>query len=430
MSDAPRSMRERLDQAAAALDAGLHAEAATQIASILAHEPASLEARLLEARLNLQLSRPLRTLSSLDALDLYHPHRADAPHTRFLRAQALCLAGEDAIAARVLADLIRDCPDDVRPHRLLAQTHVRLGQPEQAAACLRRVLELEPSDDASRWMLARLVWDEHPEQAIRVLLNASSAAEDRAVRMKLAQLYRQSDRLREADEALATMLADEPEDAALWAVAGQVADAMGADTVARRRLERATTLCGGMWGWINEALAQAHMHAGRLKDACVAWRKAASRERDSLEAWAGLSVCALACDRPDLARRARDRMEGLGDRGARSRAMFRQWSQLSAGRCIAAMREGRMRYEPPTASPLQRLLAHTARTLETHRSQHPRRADTHYHLAMCMDGLGDGEAARTSVRQALAINPRYEAARLLAERLDTLDGPLPMRDAA
>src|SRR5690606_3546062 len=77
---------------------------------------------------------------------------------------------------------------------------------------------------------------------------------------------------------------------------------------------------------------------------------------------------------------------------------------------------GDLEIEPPKGaegrvSPLVHLLRSSARAIRHHAATHPDRADAHYHLAICGEALGERHAAEAAIQKALAINPRYAAAR-------------------
>jgi len=74
--------------------------------------------------------------------------------------------------------------------------------------------------------------------------------------------------------------------------------------------------------------------------------------------------------------------------------------------------------EHPGQSTFQTLLKQAALTLDGVVRDFPQRADAHYHLAVCHHFLNDPTGANLHNDQALAINPRYEAALRLAEQIE------------
>jgi len=63
-------------------------------------------------------------------------------------------------------------------------------------------------------------------------------------------------------------------------------------------------------------------------------------------------------------------------------------------------------------------------------SSEPERADTHYHLAVCQDYLDQPVDSLASAEAALTINPRYQKALALKNKLAAQQAPNDQRMAA
>ncbi len=244
------------------------------------------------------------------------------------------------------------------------------------------------------------------------LVDAMNAREKRDEQLTQARLLRQIGQLRDAEEAYRQLLAMYPHDAVIALEAGELADEVGAVDIAMARLRRAVLLSGVMLHEALPALARALMHAGRFEQAGRCWWRLARAKRSRLLAWSGLLVCAMAAERQRLARIAMTRLMRLGDRQRRRQCLAQHW------RHVAAARAAITRPTPAVMeSPLRTLLEKSVATLTVHAERFPRRADTFYHLAMCHEALDARDDAAASVRNALAINENYAAAKRLYRRV-------------
>jgi tetratricopeptide (TPR) repeat protein len=420
--------RRQLDHARAALAAGLADLAATHIQDSLRRCPDLAAARIAQADLFLLRDQPRRALAALDCLDLYDAQQRAAPQAQFLRAQALVRAGYDQQATALLHRLAEQYPDDVRPYRLHAGLALKLGQVETAIVHLRRVLELEPSDGASRRLLTELLAGRDPQGAIDALRAAPADGDDpRATRLTLARLCRQAGRDADAQDLYAELLRDDQTDAALGLEAGILADDHGADRLAVRRLQaavQASTRRRGPGAPELAALARAHQHAGRAPAAARCWFRAArlgaaagaAPAAANLEAQAGLLICALEAGRDRLVQRVQKDLTTHSSPQERRHHLARHWCHTALGRVIRLIRNPAQ--AAPQGSPLARLLQRSIPTLQAHARDFPQRADTHYHLALCLDAAGNPGAARPEAATAVSLNPRYTAAQRLASRID------------
>ena len=410
--------QHHLDRALAALEADLPDQALTRLEACLKIDPGNLSARLAQARAALAVNRPRQALSALDCADLYHPDRHNAPEQALLRAQTLTRCHLDEMAGRQLHDLIGQFPDDVRPRRMLAQLDLRGGMLDEAIEQMRHVVRLEPGNAASRRTLAELLQDRDPQASIDLLQQLDPEGANPVTQLLTARLCHQADRLRDAQEIYHALLRARPEDATVWLEAGKLADALGDDAVAIARLERAAALSRGGRSAALTALALAHMHAGRTAVAGRCWWRLARSQGHQLQAWAGLMVCALACRRPALAEKASRILSRHWSAAERSAAVARLWPH-GAGGTVIRRTIGADASSPAEAdSPLDGLLAGAVDTFVRHLEQYPGRADANYHMARCRHALGEAPGARRAVLAALARNPRYDAARQLADELD------------
>jgi tetratricopeptide (TPR) repeat protein len=406
-------------RAQAALDAGQTDAAERHVQQALHLSPDLPGARLLEARLHLWRHRARAALASLDALDRYRgdgPAANPNPDVAFLRAKALVDAGLDDLATDLLHQLADEYADDVRPHRMLVGLLLKRGDRAAAVDHLRRVVELAPSDRASRILLAESLGPEHPQDAVDVLRQATKAGTDED-RLRLARQFRRAGREAEAEDLYQTLLRDNPTDAGLWIEAGELADAAGADVAAVKRLQRALTLVGGERARALEALARVHMHAGRFVPAGRCWFGAARLSGGKPEPLAGLVICAHIAGHQRLARRMVRTLAVGTSAVERRQVLARQWLHAAGGRELAQLRATGSAAPTPVSSPLANLLAAAVQTLKQSSLDHPARADTQYHLAVCHEALGDAPAAGEAALAALALNPRYKAAESLHLRL-------------
>ncbi|MGW0928955.1 tetratricopeptide repeat protein [Streptomyces sp. NPDC002644] len=83
----------------------------------------------------------------------YYRHGTAAE--RWERAQQFFDAKEYATAARILASLVDEVPEQVALRLLLARSYYHSAQLRRAEAELRRVIELDPVEQYARLMLGR-----------------------------------------------------------------------------------------------------------------------------------------------------------------------------------------------------------------------------------------------------------------------------------
>ncbi|MGA4838308.1 tetratricopeptide repeat protein [Streptomyces sp. G45] len=85
----------------------------------------------------------------------YYEH--GTPAERWQRAQQFFDAKEYTTAARILAPLADEVPEQVAPRLLLARAYYHSAQLRRAEAELRTVLELDPVEHYARLMLGRVL---------------------------------------------------------------------------------------------------------------------------------------------------------------------------------------------------------------------------------------------------------------------------------
>ncbi len=159
--------------------------------------------------------------------------------------------------------------------------------------------------------------------------------------------------------------------------------------------------------------AIAFLEAGRKRKAGRAFFRAARLDLTSgaTRAWAGLALCAQLEGRERLARRA-------------DAELAKHTSRTERRRLIAGLYPHSV--TPPTqaaplpangGSPLEAILNEAAVALQKNTEAHPDRADAFYHRAVCEAARGEAAEAADQVKTALTINPHYDAASAMAQRL-------------
>ena len=424
--------RRDLELAAAAIATGRAGDALSHAQAAIEADPGNIDARMIEAEAHLLLNDTTGALRSLDAVSYYEPSSNVRPGFALLRARALIAAGKDVAAHAQLVELVREYSHDARPRRMLAGVCLKLEDRDSAIGQLREVLRLEPGDAATRRLLAELVSDTDPDEALRLIEPLVRVEPDLVTRWRMMRWLSQAGRIADAEELCRELVgesgikprdagsgrprpADHTDDALVLLEAGRLAERQGAVEVARRRLLRAIEQdgqtpqrCLAMM-----SLAVTLLRAGEwVPAAWWAW-KVVRQDAQDTDAWAVLAVAALQQKRHRLARLTKARL-ARWTAGEQRRALSRAWLNASAGVVIErASEEG----ETAAVSPLRSLLNEAAATFRHHAATRQHWADTHYHLAVCDAALGDFDAAHISVQAALDINPHYRAATQLAASL-------------
>ncbi len=408
---------DRLDLANSAYHAKHYNQALGHIRRAIELDPDCVNARVLQARVYLKQNRPNLAMSALSVFEKNAPQLADTPEVSMLRAEALAGSGFDKVAKGQLQKLAAQLPDDVRPYRMLSGLHLKLNQFNEAISSLRDVVRLTPSDQASTRLLSDLIQHKDPQAGLDLLLAGKKDSQEPGVLLRAARQCRELDRLRDADELYESILKMRPEDAGVLVESGRLADEMGEDVIAVRRLEKAVSIPGTHVGEALGALAQVHSHAGRFRLAVLSCWKGARLDEHDGSAWAGLAINARACGRSGLADRALNALHRCTGSRQRQQHLANWWPHVAASIAI----ETGLNETPPDhagQSMFQSLLKQATQTLGDVTQDHPNRADAHYHLAVCHHLLADPTEANVHNDQALAINPRYAAALRLAEQIE------------
>jgi tetratricopeptide (TPR) repeat protein len=306
---------------------------------------------------------------------------------------------------------------------MLSGLYLKLNQFNDAIGSLRDVVRLTPSDQASTRLLSDLIQHSDPQAGLDLLLAGRAGAQEPGepgepgVLLRAARQCRKLDRLRDADELYESILKIHPEDVGVLLESGRLADEMGEDVLAVRRLERAVSIVGDHMAEALTALAVVHSHAGRFRLAVLSCWKAGRLEADEGFAWAGLAVNAKACGRSGLAEQALAVLSRRTGSRQRQQHLAAWWQHVAAPLAIeSGLNDVPGDHAGQTV--FQSLLKQATHTLEGVAGDYPQRADAHYHLAVCHQLLGDPTEANIHNDQALAINPRYEAADRLAEQIE------------
>ncbi len=408
---------DRLDLAKSAYDAKHYNQSLGQIRRAIELDPDCVNARVLQARVYLRQNRPNLAMSALNAHDKVVPGMAETPEVSMLRAEALAGSGFDRVAKGQLQKLAAQLPDDVRPYRMLSGLYLKLNQFNDAIGSLRDVVRLSPSDQASTRLLSDLIQHRDPQAGLDLLLAGSKDAKEPGVLLRAARQCWKLGRLRDADELYESILKIRPDEMGVLLESGRLADEMGEDVLAVRRLERAVSISGDHVAEALGALAVVHSHAGRFRLAALScWKAARLREHDGF-AWAGLAVNAKACGRAGLAERALVVLNRCTGSRQRQKQLATWWQHVAASLAVESGLEA-VPTDHAGQTVFQSLLKQATHTLEGVAGDYRQRADAHYHLAVCHHLLDDPTEANIHNDQALAINPRYEAANRLAEQIE------------
>lgn len=409
--------RQHISRAQAAMDAFSFDTARTEVESALRLDPSSLVARLLEARIALHEARPSDALRAVDSAGLYHPDKQSCPDLSMLRAEALLRSEHFHEASKQLVELVNHFPHDLRPRRMLAQLCVRTKRTDDAIVHLKLLLKLDPSDKASASTLADLLESKQPQESIDLLMQCAEESDHPADRLRVAQRCGETERHADAEVMYRRLLNDQAADADIWLLAGQLADGQGAIDAAEKRLLRAATLSRHGDGRAWRALATSLLHRGDWARAGRYWHRAARCGDNDHGDWAGLLLCAMMSGRERLARKAAERLSMHFSPAQRRQKLADLWHHAAGGALVSEAIACAVHRPVQKAGVLDQLVKRSAEALSKQAADHPRRADMHYHLAVARNAIGDTERAHHAVQTALAINPRYTAARKLADKV-------------
>lgn len=401
-----------------ALRAGMPENAGALLTPALQDDHADADTLRLAARAKLAAGDARGAVQLLDRLDTRFPELRTSPEVATLRASALARAGESVQARDILIALVMQFPDDARLRRALAAVYLDLNDATGATAQLRELIRLNPSDSAARVALTDCLSSSKPGEAADILAGDPTLMARPHERLREARLLAAAQRFAEAEMRYRDLLALAPNDATLHAEAGRFADTIGDLDAAVMRLTRAAELTNRTNVDVLECLAVIQLHKGNVIESAFWWWRVTRSDAQRARAWAGLLVCALASEREQVIRRARQQLGMRTTRTERQRMVAELWCHAAGG--LAAIRaiEGHVTPAPATGSPLAALLVTSIKALEEQTARTPERADHWYHLASLQLADNDAEQAGASVEHALTINPRYAAAQCLKADAD------------
>lgn len=401
-----------------ALRAGMPENAGALLTPVLQDEHADADALRLAARAKLAGGDARGAVQLLDRLDTRFPELRTSPEIASLRASALARAGEPIQARDILIALVMQFPDDARLRRALAAVYLDLNDATAATAQLRELIRLNPSDSAARVALADCLSSSKPGEAADILAGDPTLIAKPHERLREARLLAAAQRFADAEERYRELLALSPDDAALQTEAGRFADTIGDLDTAVTRLTRAAELTNRTNIDVLESLAVTRLHKGDVIESAFWWWRVTRIDAQRARAWAGLLVCALASDREQVIRRARQQLAMRTTRTERQRMVAELWCHAAGGLAANRSIAGHVTPAPAAGSPLAALLATSIKALEEQTARTPERADHWYHLASLQLADNDAEQAAASVERAMTINPRYTAAQRLKTDID------------
>jgi tetratricopeptide (TPR) repeat protein len=396
---------EALDRAQLLLAANLVGPAERCLDEVLLDHPEHPEARLLHARLRLRRHEPrLARPASTNA----------AAHAALAEASRYAAAGKVDLAMISVSEALGERPDDLALRRALAGLQLHAGLINEAAESLRRVMALDPRDRAAGRLRCGLLAETEPGEALAAL-----GAVDETSCGRAARLCVKLERWAEAEAYTAAWLSvthPDKDGVRVWLDAAAVAEAMGE---MHRALERLAVVTVTEAELPAEARAEAWRRIGRLRlllgDTARAGRAyfAATRfDAEDAEAWSGLVLTAQTMDRPRLRGKADARLKAVAERTERRRLLARLQPFTTPGSGDEHQDEAAAQH-----SPLQRMLSESAAVMRQTAERFPNRADVHFHRAVIDSSRGEYAEVGASLDQALQINPRYAAARAMADAL-------------
>jgi len=225
-------------------------------------------------------------------------------------SMALAVRGEIELArhnsSAAIADLraaLRDQPQAVAIHQLLAQAYVTNGDPALAEEALRTAVSLVPANVQLRLDLASLLMRiQHVDQALTLLeQSAQTVPKDPYVREALAKAYLVKRDFTSAQSTAATLKALRPDSPAGFYLAGLAARGQNQLDDAQREFTRALALQPQSSDAL-AALAQLEMSRGHSDQALAVVRDAAEHPKPNAFAFNLLGELYLSQHKADLAK--------------------------------------------------------------------------------------------------------------------------------
>lgn len=407
--------QQGLDQAQALLHADCPHLARQQIEQAIRRCPDIAQGRLLLAQTLTQLQRYDESMRTLDVMAQQEPTWHRAAEVRYLRAINLLNLNQAALAWELAQGLMDEHPLDLRFAWLSWNIQAVLQNSEESLKTIRTILRLTPDDPTANRLYAQMLEKNDPRQAAEIYLHLAErdAHRDAVLGLRAVVSLMRTGQLAQAAGSLSRLLVNHPQDVDLLHQAALLADELGDDAQACRRLRQALQQRPSGQLWLD--MARVHLHAGRLVQAAGSFFKASRMPAVVDRALAGLLVCAVAGHRGRLAMRLHQRLVRLvPNQTDRQRLLHGLWPHWVSGRLTGGVIE-RSPADSSAVMPttLEHLLAGAREVLQEHARLFPQRADVHYHLAQCQAALGQRALADVCVQRALSINPRYQMARRL-----------------
>ncbi len=406
-----------------ALASGRADIAQLHITASLKNNPHNTEARLTQTQITLEQNQPQNTTASPQSHPLDTP---EPPHTlpvAILRARTLVNTHKDHLAKPLLEQLIEQNPKNASPRRLLVTIHLRNNQTEAAIEQLSQLVKINSNDFESLQTLIDLLASTNPKACLSLMQAHDLDFGTAPHQLQMARLHVRFEELCEAEMIYRRLIARQPKDSQIQLEAGQLAASQGDHALAIKRLETASESDTLAFESLT-ALALVYMYAGRFTTAGRCWWRATRLAPCDAQPWAGLLLCAMNERRHTLATRASDKLTERTNKQTRRMILATLWPGSATGNIIQQAVRPSTLDQVATATPLQMLLDHATRTLAQHTHDHPQRADTHYHLAVCQEATGqftqsenNTNQAMESISAALKINPTYTSAKAFCTRL-------------
>jgi tetratricopeptide (TPR) repeat protein len=213
--------------------------------------------------------QPDKALTAYRAALLYD----DDPAIHLVAAICAAAAGKPEAAAEHLRAATLGGEDNRVALRMLAEMHVKAEQYDSAAAVYRRLLLQDSSDAESMDMLAGLIEENHPEEAIQLYRKLLSAAPSPETAFNLARLYSLRGEADSAEVVLETLRKLDGESDALLHSLAQIAIGRGDWKTAATQYRKLCALHPGEPAY-DLQLAEALLSTGEWNEAAQLMKRA------------------------------------------------------------------------------------------------------------------------------------------------------------